>query len=351
MKTGTTISSLLHIALIAGGLITIKPARHDVLELNNVQIDVEVTDQSNPVLGDTQAEKSEEPAPAPTKKPEVDVAALNVGDTEKDTEADPEAKIEAPVEKASTESAAPAPTPKPKPVKVEKPKPDPKPVEVAKPKEIEPPEPVNEEPKELSETGTEFAALPETTPAPVARPRPTPPKETKSDAKDDIKDLLKEKPTKETSKTKSKGKKKSKKKSDDNIKDLLNKQEKAKSGKKKSIKKASLGTKKGKKAGKLSRSEHDALRGRLGECWEVPTFIDQENLRVVLHMQLTEDGVLSKILDVKVTGVANNAHVSAIRRGLKRSLDKRNCQFTDVLPASKYETWREVRVNYDPNAF
>lgn len=131
----------------------------------------------------------------------------------------------------------------------------------------------------------------------------------------------------------------------------MNRQQDTESGAKRQTKVASIGEETAQSAPKLTRGEYDALKGRVAQCWSIPAYVDQENLKVSLLMRMGRDGTMAGIESIDVNGVSRPEHVQAIESGLTRNLDPRNCNFADVLPPEKYETWREVRVNFDPGDF
>ena len=113
----------------------------------------------------------------------------------------------------------------------------------------------------------------------------------------------------------------------------------------------SIGNPRAQPGAELTRGEYGALKGRVAQCWSIPTYVEQDNLRVTLQMRMSPDGSMERITQIVVEGLANQAHVRAVESSLTRNLDRRNCNFTDVLPSEKFETWKDVRVNFSPSEF
>ena len=248
--------------------------------------------------GDKKAVMHEKPAPLPTQRPDIVPDAQKVGENSVDTDKPitPEAKPK-PVDTTSAPPPAPTPIEKPKPEDVPKPQEKPKPIpatEVAPvptPKEEVKPEPVKQtEPKPTpakpaptpppqdktaaieptpevkpdavaeaiaKDPPTEETQLPNSAPAPEARPKPQP-AQAESAKAPDRKDA--DKPVKEAS---SKPKSDDKQFNADEITALLDKQKPSGGGAKRSTQQASLGGDKD-QGQKLSKSEQGALEDQLG---------------------------------------------------------------------------------------
>lgn len=95
---------------------------------------------------------------------------------------------------------------------------------------------------------------------------------------------------------------------------------------------------------RMSLSEIDALRAQISRCWSPPvgTF-GAADLTVQLQLSLNPDGTLTRPPEVltRGSGMAFTAAVDSARRAVLR------CQPYD-LPVSKYNAWRDIRVNFDP---
>ncbi len=91
----------------------------------------------------------------------------------------------------------------------------------------------------------------------------------------------------------------------------------------------------------ISASEKDLLRRRIGQCWSTPVGVkDAEKLVVTIKFFLKRDGTLERPPEVlsSTSDIAADSALRAIRR----------CGPYDMLPAKKYNAWREVVLNFDP---
>jgi outer membrane biosynthesis protein TonB len=107
---------------------------------------------------------------------------------------------------------------------------------------------------------------------------------------------------------------------------------------------ASLGTATGRSA-RLTASEIDALRSRLAECWNIPAGArDADKLVVRVRFNLNPDGSLNgaPALVEATPGPYSQVAVEAAMRAI------RQCQPYAMLPAEKFETWRDITINFDP---
>ncbi|TIP78587.1 MAG: hypothetical protein E5X63_37080, partial [Mesorhizobium sp.] len=316
-------------------------------------------------------------------RPDIVADAQTVGDASVDTDKPPTPDPKPqPVDKAEAPPPAPTPKEKPKPEDVPKPKEQPKPVpatEVApvpQPKEEVKPEPVKQaEPKPTpakepaptppqdktaaidakhevkpdavaeaiaKEPPTEETQLPDSAPAPQARPKPQP-AQAESAKAPERKDA--DKPVKEAS---SKPKSEDKQFNADEISALLDKRKPSGGGAKRSTQQASLGGDKTQGA-KLSQSELDGLREQIRRCWNVPTgMLDGESLKVSIKMKLTQSGEIDGTPEVVTGGgssMIERVATEAARRAVLRCAPYN-------LPTAKFDGelgWNEVKVNFDPS--
>ncbi len=352
MKLGVTLSTSLHTALIAWSLLHLSaPAPLVTLQDEGVEVDFAALEPAKTAKGEKRAEADPVPAPEQTKRPEKIRDAKNIGDANADeksrkgeltykpldtvkAQAAPEAERQINAPEAKTDPALDA-------QKQEAPVAS---TEVANLNQskisIDDP-PLIDQSQQSASVDENNLKLPDKPPVPVGAPRPKPKQaETKERKKVD------EQKVAQTAASTEKVEK-----LNDQIADLLNKQKDTESGAKRETKVASIGNETGQAAPKLTKGEYDALKGRVSQCWSIPAYVDQENLQISLLMRMGRDGTMAKIVSMDVTGVARPEHVQAIESGLARNLDARNCSFADVLPAEKYETWREVRVNFEPGDF
>ncbi len=354
MKAGLSTSLVLHAALIAFGLFTLKaPSAHDVGDVQAIPVDmVPIEELTQLQQGDKKAPKAEKPAPKKTERPHTVPDAKTIG--ENDVDLDDVPKPEASPRKIDTASAPqpePAPKPEPKPVEARpEPKPEPKPVE-AKPAPAPAPQPekVAEAPKpepaptpdavaETIASAEETPAMefPDELPKPVARPEPPKREVAKAEEK---------KPQKPTE-DKTASTEQDLESILDQAKALVSKEKPAGGGAKRSQDTASLGTDKPSSAQKLSASEMDALRQRLAQCWSIPAGVDDaELLKVSVRFRLDRSGELEARPEI-IRGGASSGPGRTAAESAVRAVSK--CEPFN-LPADKYETWAEVVVNFDPS--
>ena len=94
----------------------------------------------------------------------------------------------------------------------------------------------------------------------------------------------------------------------------------------------------------MSLSELDALREQIRPCWNPPVGVQgAADLAVQLRLALNLEGTLTRPPEIltRGSGPAFLAAADAARRAVLR------CQPYD-LPATKYDTWRDIKVNFDP---
>ncbi len=377
MRTGLTTSVILHTTALAFGLFTLSsPPAMPASDAQSVSVEIipmEATAQT--LQGDKKAVMHEKPAPMPTKRPDIVPDAQTIGensvDTDKPVTDEPKPK---PVEKTATAAPAPTPTEKPKTEDAPKPKEAPKPTpatEVAptpQPKEEVKPEPVKQtepkptpakEPAPAPQPDTtaaieqkpevkpdaiaeaidqppppEEAQLPNSAPAPEARPKPQPAESAKAPDRKDA-----DKPVKEAS---SKPKSDEKQFSEAEVKALLNLQKPSGGGAKRSAQQSALGGDKD-QGQKLSRSEQGALEDQLGGCWTLPIGLEgSENFTVVVRFSLDASGKLQGRPTVEKSSGNPQFDSSAVRAVQK-------CDVAGLqVPAGKQDIWSDIRVNFDP---
>jgi len=106
----------------------------------------------------------------------------------------------------------------------------------------------------------------------------------------------------------------------------------------------SLGTATG-RAVTLSQNELDALRARLRECWNVPVGVaEARDLIVTVRIQFKQDGTLQT--DPRLMNSGSHPAFQVAAESALRAV--RNCAPYSFLPASKYEAWKDVIVDFDP---
>jgi colicin import membrane protein len=354
MKVGLVTSTIMHGLLLTAGLVSLSaPKPHDVLDVEALPIDIVPFEEITRVIeGDKKAPVSETPAPVPTTRPETVPDAQKIGDNSQDTPAPPTPDPKPrPVETAAAPKpaaepaprpvpepkptppapepvAAPTPPPEPKPRQEAKPEPTPEPTPVAEPEPTPQPESLPTQPAEVAN-----AQLPDTAPRPDMRPQPRP-AQTARAPEEPAARQAQQRPAEQTN---------------DNLLDdvaaLLNKEKASGGGAKRSTEQAALGGERKTTGEKLSQSEMDALRQRLGGCWNIPAGVeDAEALKVSVRFRLDRSGNLDGRPEV-VRGGASSGPGRIAAESAVRAVQK--CEPFN-LPADKYETWAEVVVNFDP---
>ncbi|MBZ9859617.1 energy transducer TonB [Mesorhizobium sp. CA12] len=378
MRTGLTSSVILHTVALAFGLFTLSsPPAMPAADVESVAVDIVPMEAVPQTLqGDKKSVMHEKPAPLPTKRPDVVPNAQKVGENTVDTDkpVTDEAKPK-PVEKTAAPPPAPTPTEKPSVEDVPKPQEKPKPTpatEVAPtptPKEEVKPEPVKQtEPKPTpakqptptppkdttaaiskdevkpdavaeaiaQQQPTDEAKLPDSAPAPEARPKPQP-AQAESAKAPDRKDA--DKPVKEAS---SKPKSDDKQFNADEISALLDKQKPSGGGAKRSTQQASLGGEKD-QGQKLSKSEEGALRDQLAGCWTFPAGMEaSDDLIAVISFNLDASGKLDGRPVVEKSSGNRQVDESAVR-----AIQKCNMAGLQV-PPGKQDIWAQIKVTFDP---
>ena len=233
MKIAIALSSAAHVALLTWGLLNISaPAPLEVAEVESISVEIiPFSDVSEAVQGEKEADLRDTPAPIPTKRPDTNLEAINIGDTKVDVKTEREEKpSKTPVEvkKATPPPLAPKPTPRPEVApepqteKEEAPAPT---TEVAA--LTQPAVPITAPPIAVEapvvEEGEQFAKLPISVVAPAKRPSPPKPKSAETTARKKSEDPAKKKTA--TSDTKNKSK-------TDDLAALINKQKPTASGSK-----------------------------------------------------------------------------------------------------------------------
>ncbi|RWN58933.1 TonB family protein [Mesorhizobium sp.] len=379
MRTGLTTSVILHAVAIGFGLFTLSaPAALPASDAESLAVEIVPMEAIAQIQkGDKKAAVSEKPAPLPTQRPDIVPDTKTVGDNSVDTDKPPtpEPKPQ-PVDMAEAPPPAPTPKEKPKPEDVPKPKEQPKPVpatEVApvpQPKEEVKPEPVKQaEPKPTpakepaptppqdktaaidpkpevkpdavaeaiaKEPPPEETQLPDSAPAPQARPKPQP-AQAESAKAPERKDA--DKPVKEAS---SKPKSEEKQFDADEVAALLDKRKPSGGGAKRSTQQASLGGDKD-QGQKLSKSEEGALRDQLAGCWSIPAGVEgSESYVAVIRFNLDASGKLDGRPAVEKSSGSRPFDESAVRAVQK-------CDMAGLqVPAGKQDIWADVRVTFDP---
>ncbi len=99
---------------------------------------------------------------------------------------------------------------------------------------------------------------------------------------------------------------------------------------------------------KLTISEKDAIRRQFYRCWIVPAGAkDLKKLVVSIRIKLNEDGevVNTKLL---TDSNLNNPFFRAASESAMRAVNHPECKKLQV-PKKKYETWKEIILDFDPS--
>ena len=389
MKLGLATSTALHAGVLAWALVTLNaPPALETADVEVLPVDiVSIEEFTTIVAGTKDAPKLDAPAPDPVEADPVVEEAENVGRSEVDVPVDP-APVTKPIPVEETEVATdpdpvpnafeitevPAPATKPatptaptteiadtaeaaQPVV---PNPVAEPVEVAKadPVEAAEPEPtpaadpireaiealepvtptesaVEETPKPEAEPDKpaepQFAALPSTGPKALYRPPKARPARTPSRENDAA--------TRTARKTEQ-----GERNVADELAALINREKASGGGAKRPTEKASQGGDRTTGA-KLSASEMDALRRRIGQCWNPPSAaMNAGELTAKVRMRLDRGGNVVGRPEILSTSGGDLGRIAA-EAGARAM---RRCAPYDQLPAEKFETWSEVVVNFDP---
>ncbi len=377
MKAGLTTSVILHAAVIGFGLFTLRaPPAFQPMNVESFPVDiVPVEDVAQSLEGDKKATPRDKPAPKPTERPDIVADAKRVGENSIDTDqpVTPTSKPK-PVDATDSAKKAPTPTEKPRPEDTPKPKEEPKPTpatEVApaeqpkqdvKPDPVKQPEPKPQPAKEptpapkpaeqkpaeaepvkpdavaetIASEQTDSVALPNSAPAPEAKPRPEQAQAETAKAPDRKNS---EKPVKEAS---------SRPKSEDDglndkIKDVLSKVTSAGGGAKRSSQQSSLGGEKN-SGQKLSNSELGALKEQLSACWTMPSGAEgATDLIAVIKFNVDQAGKLDGRPAVQTSSGNRAFDESAVRAIQKCDRDGL------TLPAGKQDIWSEIQVTFNPS--
>jgi colicin import membrane protein len=105
-----------------------------------------------------------------------------------------------------------------------------------------------------------------------------------------------------------------------------------------------LGTATG-SAPRLSQNELDALRARLRDCWNLPAgAADARDLNIEVHILLKPDGSLQA--EPRVLNRSANPFFQVAAESALRAV--RTCAPFNFLPVAKYEAWKDIEINFDP---
>ena len=97
----------------------------------------------------------------------------------------------------------------------------------------------------------------------------------------------------------------------------------------------------------MTMSEKDRLKQHIQTCWNVdPGAVGADDLKVAIKFYLNQDGTLNGPPRIVKNGAyKSEAHRAAAESALRAVL---RCGPYTMLPAEKYDEWRESTVNFDP---
>jgi outer membrane biosynthesis protein TonB len=95
----------------------------------------------------------------------------------------------------------------------------------------------------------------------------------------------------------------------------------------------------------LSQNEMDALRARLRDCWNLPAgAAEARDLNIEVRILLKQDGSLQA--EPKVLNRSSNPFFQVAAESALRAV--RTCAPFSFLPVAKYEAWKDIEINFDP---
>jgi outer membrane biosynthesis protein TonB len=99
------------------------------------------------------------------------------------------------------------------------------------------------------------------------------------------------------------------------------------------------------KAAQLSQSEIDALRKRLGECWNPPAgAADGGQLKVVMRVLFKPDATVAT--PPQLVAATASPFGPAMAESAKRAILR--CQPFTMLRPEHYEQWKDIEITFDP---
>ena len=128
--------------------------------------------------------------------------------------------------------------------------------------------------------------------------------------------------------------------------ELLDKKEPKSSASSKPKKKASVGTKTGRKGAPLTQSELDGLSDSIKRCWNLPAgYTAGNDFKAKVQAKLAKDGsVVGKVKVLSVTGFSGGSSF-LIKNAVNVAIQK--CA-PYKLPEAKYDEWKDLVVNFHP---
>ncbi|MEM5501727.1 cell envelope integrity protein TolA [Ahrensia kielensis] len=352
MRAGLASSVTLHVLVLGWGLVSLSaPASFEVDDVEALPIELVTIQELTQIQEGAQDAPKDGPASlAPTEPPKPDPDAVNTGNQEKD-QSTPETETQKAVEVEEARLPDPSQVPIPKPAPREEPKPvvEEKPEPVATPAtEVAPkPAPKEEvvedaveeliakaEPQPVPDEAPKSVQLPDQLPTPEARPEKPQAQTAKTP----------ERKKEETQQAQSSTTKEKTEEKSDEVASLLNREKGSGGGSKANNQKASAGGKKTTSGNTLTQSEMDSLRGQIQSCWSIPASAQGEvGLKVSVQFQLNQSAQLEGKPRVTTSSGNRQLDDSAVRAVAR--CGSKGFQ----LPSDKYDSWRDVVVNFDPS--
>ncbi len=314
MRDGLAVSLFGHAALLVWGLLSLHaPTPLDASQIEAIPVDfVKIADVTSVPKGVETPKKVEQPKPDPVAKAIAEVTPPLPQPPPPPPPPPPKPPEPAPVAPpppAPPEPTPPEPTPEPTPQPEPTPEPPPEP---APPPETPPPEtPPPETPPPQDKTVIQ--PKPDNVPEPKPRPK-----------------MVAEAPKKQADTFNA-----------DKIAALLDKDKAPPAQPDKP--QPSLGGTTSAIDAQMTATELDALRSRLAQCWSPPIgWTDPAEIRVVVMISLNPDG---SVADEQVEERPNGRYEQAAPESALRAV--RRCA-PYSLPPEKYESWKQVRITFDP---
>lgn len=315
MRAGLTVSVAAHLALVAWGVVNLPmPSSIDASQFEQIPVEFVTLADVTEVQRGLQTAALVEEIPVPVAEPEPDPPPVPVPPPPPPPPPPP-----APEPEPEPVPTPPAPEPLPAPEPAPAPEPEPAPPPPAPTPEPAPPPP----PEEVRPQPMTDAPLPrlrperrvaQQTPAPTPVREPPPEEQDVTSTIDDVLAALDQEQTQPQPAAPA--------------------EQQPVAGSETS----SLDT------ARMTATELDFLRERLARCWNPPIgYVNSADVRVALIITLNVDGSLAgmpQVVEAPQGQFANLAPETAIRA-------VRQCAPYN-LPPEKYDTWRQVKVTFDP---
>lgn len=314
MRAALLVSATLHLAVIAAAFVTLKTESYSTAPVAALPVElVTIAEETDLTVGDVEAEELVEEADERT----VEAEAAPEPDAQPGATDEPAETVATNEEAVDAASPATAPEPAGEPLPQE---PQPEAEDTAETEVAALPEPAEPEPEPEPDPEPEQAAppVPETV---VPAQKPEPPRRTRT--------ARVERPSSETFDA-------------DRLSQLINRTDPTGGGAGSAT--ASIGTEEGRPGAALTMNWQDSLKAQVQRCWNLPVGLATEDeLVITVGVTFQQDGSVIAIEETQVEGIGALYDVAAdaARRAVLR------CQPYD-LPASEYESWKEVAVEFDP---